>query len=144
MRTTLKTRYALPVGWTQGLSDAGYAVPALLRDAQLSVERLTDPSPRLTTDEYFRLWRAVERQSAAEAPALALLEQITHGTFAPAVIATLCSPTLAAGFTRLSRFKALLGPLQLRVMRPSKGLEIDLFFLDQGDRVPDSSSCSSC
>ena len=138
MRTTLKTRYALPVGWAQGLSDAGYAVPALLRDAQLSVERLTDPSPRLTTDEYFRLWRAVERQSAAEAPALALLEQITHGTFAPAVIATLCSPTLAAGFTRLSRFKALLGPLQLRVMRPSKGLEIDLFFLDQGDRVPDS------
>ena len=72
MRTTLKTRYALPEGWAQGLSDAGYAVPALLRDAQLSVERLTDPSPRLTTDEYFRLWRAVERQSAAEAPALAL------------------------------------------------------------------------
>ncbi|MFZ8889318.1 MAG: AraC family transcriptional regulator ligand-binding domain-containing protein, partial [Pseudomonadales bacterium] len=82
MRTTLKTRYALPEGWAQGLSDAGYAVPALLRDAQLPVERLTDPSPRLTTDEYFRLWRAVERQSAAEAPALALLEQITYGTFA--------------------------------------------------------------
>lgn len=138
MRTTLKTRYALPEGWAHGLSDAGYAVPALLRDAQLSEARLTDPSPRLTTEEYFRLWRAVERRSAAEAPSLALLEQITYGTFAPAVIATLCSPTLAAGFTRLSRFKALMGPLQLRVMRPSKGLEIDLFFLEQGDRVPDS------
>jgi AraC-like DNA-binding protein len=138
MRHALKTRYALPEGWAEGLSAAGYSVSKLLREAQLSAERLLDPSPRLPTEDYFRLWRAVERQSVTEAPALALLAQVTHETFAPAVIATLCSPTLAGGFTRLSRFKGLMGPLQLRVMRPTHGLELDLFFLEQGDRVPDS------
>ena len=101
MRTTLKTRYALPVGWTQGLSDAGYAVPALLRDAQLSVERLTDPSPRLTTDEYFRLWRAVERpERRGSAKALAFSNR------SPVTFAPLSSRPYVAS-PRASRFKPL-------------------------------------
>jgi AraC-like DNA-binding protein len=80
---------------------------------------------RVSAKQYFAAWNAIERLTADPDYVMRLGVAIARGPLIPAFFALSCAPDLETGSTRLSHFKALIGPSKMRVIREDGILRIE-------------------
>ncbi|MEM7049827.1 MAG: AraC family transcriptional regulator ligand-binding domain-containing protein [Acidobacteriota bacterium] len=111
-------------GWGIVLRDLKIQADNVLRRANLARDLLARPQARLTVEEYFRFWKALEAE--ADEPTLPIRLGIasTPETFHPAIFAALCSPDLRTAVKRIAEYKRLIAPVRLIVEDDSRGLSV--------------------
>ncbi|MEL6615604.1 MAG: AraC family transcriptional regulator ligand-binding domain-containing protein, partial [Bacteroidota bacterium] len=107
--------HRLEPGYAIAMQSVGLSVPDVLHRAGLPADLLNQISPTVTTDGFFRLWNAIGIESGDRPIGLELGEMISTQGTKPPMLAALTSPNLTVAMTRLSRFKALIGPVSLTV-----------------------------
>ena len=91
--------------WLPLLKDLGVNARDVMRRAGLPEDLLSRSGSRISTQDYFRFWRALERSVDDPAVALRLVETLTTEAFSPAMFAALCSPNLQVAVERLANYK---------------------------------------
>lgn len=127
--------FALDGAWRALLVDLGVRVEDVLRRAELPDDLLNRELVRLDTPAFARFCEAVAVEVDDPLLPLQLGRRLSTGAFSPPVFAALCSPNLEVAARRLSRFKALMAPVDLGVTRDG-GLTITWRWLDPGFAPP--------
>ncbi len=121
--------YALDTTWRTLLIDLGIRPADALRRAEMPDDLLTG-SPRLASEDYYRLWAAIEALLGDPLLPIRLCEAVRAESFSPPLFAALCSPNLAAAAERIGRYKTLVAPMRLDVVRAAERVRIALRWLD--------------
>ena len=109
------TRNISDIGWQPLLKDLGLAASRVLRKAGLPDDLLSRSGDGLTTDEYFRFWRALEAEAGDAMFPLRIVETVSAESFAPPLFAALCSANLMQAVQRPAKYKQLVAPMKLDV-----------------------------
>ena len=117
--------YSLGPGWKGILAELGVSHEDVLRRAQLPDDLLAHEDPRVPAVHFFAFAAALEEAFDDARLPLFLVEAMSPEFFSPPVFAALCSPNLAVAAERLSRFKPLIGPVELKVTNDASGLELE-------------------
>ena len=128
--------FAVQPGWGILLRDIGIQPADVLRRAGLPDDLLTRDSPTLSTAEYFRFWRGLEREAADPTLPIRIGRAISVEVFDAPIFAALCSPDLNVGARRISRFKRLFGPMALHVDQGPAATRLEVEFLDKTEAPP--------
>lgn len=119
---TRNAGYAVSPSWKVMLHDLGVDPGNVLRRAGLPQDLLSRPNEWLPSAEYFRLWESLIAESGDPLLPLRLGQSVRSEGFAPVLFAALCSPDLRTAADRISRHKALLGPMRLVLDEGPDGL----------------------
>ncbi|AEI81930.1 transcriptional regulator AraC family (plasmid) [Cupriavidus necator N-1] len=112
---TRNQTFSLSIGWQTLLKDFGVQASHVLRRAGLPEDLLSREGHGLTTDEYFRFWRALEMEAGDVMFPLRIAETVSAESFDPPLFAALCSATLMQAVQRLAKYKQLVAPMSLEV-----------------------------
>lgn len=107
--------YALDTTWRTLLADLGLVPANVLRRAGLPDDLLNQPSVRLVPEDYYRLWDSVVREKGDPLFPIRLCQAVRSESFSPPLFAALCSPNLLVAAQRVSKYKRLIGPMQMEV-----------------------------
>ncbi|MGH1362033.1 MAG: AraC family transcriptional regulator ligand-binding domain-containing protein [Calditrichia bacterium] len=110
-----EVKFSVEQSWRLILKDLGINVGTLLRRASLPQNLFTQKNIRLTSQDYFRLWKALEESVNDPLFSLRVGQMISTEEFSPPIFAALCSPNLNIAMQRLSTYKKLIGPIVLDV-----------------------------
>ncbi|MEL6188225.1 MAG: AraC family transcriptional regulator ligand-binding domain-containing protein, partial [Myxococcota bacterium] len=112
----MKSALHYPVGpsWRVLLADLGLEPSDVLRRADLAEGLLSRPGERLSPDEFYRFWEAMESLSTGHF-ALRFNESLRTDAFSPPVFAAMCSPNLLGAIRRLSEYKPLVAPMTIAI-----------------------------
>lgn len=124
-------------GWRLLLTDAGLAPVDVLRRAGLPDDTFSREG-LLNTDEYFRLWQAMEQQSQDTTIGLRIGSKVSVEAFDPPLFAALCSRDLNEAFSRLARFKRLIAPATLQVDIGPESTAVEISWRDTTVEPPAS------
>lgn len=105
--------FTLNLRWRALLKDAGMEPEHLLRQAGLPDDTFSDINRGLTTDEYLRFWRVLEKESDDQAFPLPFVERVSAEVFDPPLFAALCSTHMMQAVQRLAKYKLLIAPMVL-------------------------------
>lgn len=110
----------------------------MLRAARL--EDLVQPNGevRVTATQYFDAWNTLENLTDHPNYITHLGITIARGPVIPTFFAFSCAPNLETGLKRLSLYKSLLGPTQMRVFREEELLRVEYHSADAALEVPPS------
>lgn len=122
--------FPLDSAWRVLLRDLGVRPQDLLIRAGLPGDLFSRQDAALETQEYFRLWEALETEVADPTFPLRLADTITTEAFVPPLFAALCSPNLGVAVRRISTYKRLMAPMALEVSEDSQGMTLTLKWLD--------------
>jgi AraC-like DNA-binding protein len=127
-------RFAIDPAWRMLIGDLKLDLSQALRRAELPPDLFRRNNVHLSLPEYLRLWRAMEHVLGSTAFPVELVPRLRREGFDPAIFAAFCSPNLNAALKRLSRFKALVGPMSLNVeiAADATTLAIDFHGVAQG------------
>lgn len=106
------------------LTDLGVSPTRVLRRARLPTDLFGRGPVDLSSDEYFRLWEALDDEGDDPNLAVAIGRSISVEMFNPPIFAALCSPDLETAARRIATYKPLIGPMQVAVDRDDEGLTI--------------------
>jgi AraC-like DNA-binding protein len=123
-----KTRpYVILPGWRLLLRDAGINPASVLRRARLPADLFARDRAFVDADDYFRLFQGIEEEAHDPAVALRLAAAVSAEVFDPPMFAAFCSPNLNKALERIAHYKALIGPmvLKLEVGRTQTSMTID-------------------
>lgn len=129
---------AVDRGWLLIIRDLGVQPGDVLRRAQLPEGLLTQESNWLSTEEYFRLWGALEQEAGDVVLPLRIGELLSPEAFHPSIFAALCSPDLSVASRRIARYKRLVAPMTLPVEERAEGLFVGMRWDDPSVRLPTS------
>ncbi|PJI45600.1 MAG: AraC family transcriptional regulator [Rhizobium sp.] len=121
--------YALDTTWRTLLIDLGIRPADALRRAGLPDDLLTS-SARVSSESYYRLWGAIEDLLGDPLLPIRLCEAVQAESFSPPLFAALCSPDLVSAAERIGRYKTLIAPMRLEVVRSRERVRIVLRWLD--------------
>lgn len=121
-----ESTYAIDATWRTLCADLGISVPNVLRRAGLPEDLLHRPSVRLPADDYFRLWRGVERELGDPYLAIRFCEQVRSESFSPLLFAVLSSPDFLAAARRVATYKAVVAPLRFDVAEAGEHVTVTL------------------
>jgi AraC-like DNA-binding protein len=107
--------FSVDIGWQALLKDLGLQPGHVLRRAGLPDDLLSRGGHGLSTEDYFRFWRALEAEAGDAMFPLRLVETLSAETFDPPLFAALCSANLMQAVQRLARYKRLVAPMSLEV-----------------------------
>lgn len=114
--TSVSQKFTVDKGWQVLLKDLGVSPQDLLRLAHLPLDLFSQPSPTLTTAEYFRFWQGLEILFPSDPTfPIRVVQSISVEAFSPPLFACICSENLNRALQRLAQYKPLIGPLQLQV-----------------------------
>jgi AraC-like DNA-binding protein len=130
--------FAVSPGWRVLLKDLGINAANVLRRAGLPEDTLGRAKSRLTTDEYFRLWRGIEEESGDPALPLRIGEALSVEVFDPPIFAALCSADLNPALGRIATYKRLVCPMSLHIDTGAKATTMELEWLDASVKPPAS------
>ena len=116
--------------WRVLLVDLGISPPDVLRLADLPDDLMSRENISITTDEYFRFWRGIEREANDPLLPIKIGDAISTEVFDPPIFAALCSPNLNIALKRISRYKRLIMPMELFVKKTVTGTSLTLRWLD--------------
>ena len=116
--------YALGQSWKGLLTDVGVDPAAVLRRAGLPEDLLNRPEARISAENFFRFGEALDTSVNDASFWVRLAEALSPEWFSPPIFAALCSPDLTTAAERLSKFKPLIGPLELLVDEAPDGLHL--------------------
>jgi len=122
--------YALDTTWRTVLKDLGVTPANVLRRANLADDLLQQPSARLVSDDYYRLWNSLEAETADPLLPIRLVQAIRSESFSPPLFAALCSPNLLVAAQRIAKYKLLIAPLRLDIAAARDVMTIELTWLD--------------
>jgi len=125
-------------GWRIILKDLGGDENEVLKRARLPLDLFVRKNVSLTAEEYFRLWDSLEASLNDPLFPLKLGQRASTETFSPPVFAALCCPDLNTALARLSKFKQLIGPLVLNVVKKSSATIVQIDCLNSDHPLPDS------
>lgn len=128
--------YAVNPGWRLLLKDLGINSANVLKRAGIPEDIFGREKATLSSEEYFRLWRGIEEESADPALPLRIGSVISTETFTPEIFAALCSRDLNTALSRISRYKRLIGPMALHVDVGDSTTTIKLEWLDTSVEPP--------
>lgn len=108
-------RYTVMPSIDDRLRRLGVDLGAVLERAGLPPDLLARGPARLPQADYFRLWQAIDDETADGKLAIAAGEALTSGSFDPVVFAAMVSPDLNAAAERAATYQRLVGPMELLV-----------------------------
>ncbi|ASQ15724.1 AraC family transcriptional regulator [Enterobacter cloacae] len=114
--------FSLNIGWRTLLKDAGLTPPDILRKAHLPDDTFSRAESGLDTEEYIRLWHAIETGMNSPAFPLPLVEKVSAEVFDPPLFAALCSINMMQAVQRLARYKQLIAPMVLETAVDHNGI----------------------
>jgi AraC-like DNA-binding protein len=117
-------RFTLDPSFAALLRDLRIPAGRLLRRAQLPAGLLRGGPVALTTEEYFRLWDALDVEGEDPNLAVAIGQAISVEMFSPPLFAALCSPNLQVAARRIATYKPLIGPMGVAITQDSTGLTV--------------------
>jgi len=122
-----------PGGWRLLLIDLNIDEPSLMRRAGLPEDWLTAPPQRVAITEYYRLWGALEVETADATLPLPLLIGLAISVewFAPVMFAALCSADLDTALLRLVKFKRLCSPVHLDIAQTDSETCVTVEWIDK-------------
>lgn len=129
-------RFEVSAGWKLLLNALGIDTSNVLKRAELPSDLFSLKDASLSTEEYFRMWRAVEFVAGDPKLPLKIVHAMTSDAFSPPIFAAYCSPNLNIALERLSKFKPLIGPMKLEVFKTQESTSLELSFLDQKVNPP--------
>lgn len=112
---TRSQTFSLNIGWLALLKDFGLHPHQVLRRAGLPDDLFSRAEKGLTTEEWFRFWRALEVEADDVMFPLRLVETVAAESFDPPLFAALCSANLMQAVQRLAKYKQLVAPMSLEV-----------------------------
>jgi AraC-like DNA-binding protein len=130
--------YALDANWRTLLKDLGVNPSTALRRAGLPADLFARSDDRMRTDDFYRLWEGIEAEVNDPMFPVRVGEALTGESFSPPLFAALCSPDLRTAAQRLSKYKALIGPMVLGVKEMSERLQLTFRWLDTSLPPPPS------
>lgn len=107
--------FSLDIGWMTLLKDFGLQPSHVLRRAGLPEDLLSRPGNALTSDEYFRFWRALEAEANDPMFPLRIVETVSAEVFNPPLFVAFCSANLMQAVQRPAKYKQLVAPMSLEV-----------------------------
>lgn len=107
--------FSMDIGWQALLKDFGLQPSHVLRRAGLPEDMLSRGKYGLSTEDYFRFWRALETEADDVMFPLRIVEAVSAEAFDPALFAALCSSNLMQAVQRLAKYKQLVAPMSLEV-----------------------------
>lgn len=118
-------RFLIDAGWLIVFKDLNLSPAKLLKNAELPADLFSRKTISLTTEEYFRLWYALEE--AINDPNLPLIlgQAMPVESFNPPLQAAFCSPDLNECLHRLSRYKKLIGPFVMNISQNEKSFSVE-------------------
>lgn len=137
--TTRNQSFSLNIGWNTLLKDFGLQPARVLRRAGLPEDLLSHEGQSLSSEAYFRFWRALEVEAADAMFPLRIVETVSAEAFDPPLFAALCSANLMQAVQRLAKYKQLLAPMSLEVEVGKAGeLTVTPRWLSEQADVPNS------
>jgi AraC-like DNA-binding protein len=130
--------YTVDPGWRLLLNDLGIRPGNVLRRAGLPGDLFGREKSQLTTDEYFRLWQAIQDEMGDPLRPLRMAEMMTVEAFDPSIFAALCSSDLNTALGRISRYKRLICPQKLTVDVRKRGTTLGFEWLGTVEEPPPS------
>jgi AraC-like DNA-binding protein len=132
-------KYPIETGWQLLFKDMNISSQDVLRHARLPLDLLSRKSPKVTGEEYFRLWDGLAT-ALRDNPTfpLAFATSTTAETFSPPVFACFCSPNLNVAANRIAHYKPLVGPIRLTVEKINKRTAIKIGALPEYGDLPAS------
>jgi AraC-like DNA-binding protein len=132
------TEFLVDKAWRFMLRDFGISTDVVLKRAQLSGDLFARKNATLSTEEYFRLWKSLEKSLGDPSFPLRLGQTIPAEAFNPPLFAALCSPNLYVAMERLSKYKRLIGPMTLAVEAGERSTAVILDCLYTDNPLPES------
>lgn len=130
-------KFTVDFSWELLLRDLGILPGDLLRQARLPLDLFSHASPKLTSEEYFRLWDSLETLLDDPFVPLRLVQSFSVEAFSPPLFAAFCSPDLMTALNRLSIYKPLICPMMLDIVADDQGVSARFHSLD-GTPIPAS------
>lgn len=130
--------FTLDPSWKVILKDIGVNINEVLKRARLPFDIFTKKEAKLTPEEYFRFWNAIEGSSNDPSFSLNIGQSFSTEAFHPVFFAALCCPNLNEALIRISRYKPLVGPLVLHVNIKNDCTTISFECLNTENPLPDS------
>ncbi|MEM8926131.1 MAG: AraC family transcriptional regulator ligand-binding domain-containing protein [Actinomycetota bacterium] len=119
------------------LIDLGVSPDNVLRRAGLPADLFARGPLRISQDDFFALWRAIEAEAEDPNLPLRLVEAFSPEVFEPAIFAALLSPNLNVAARRVATYKRLIGPVVMTVDADHD--ETTIGFEWPGDTIPPAS-----
>lgn len=136
---TRNSTFLMNIGWRTLLKDLGLQPPDVLRRAALPEDLLSRTAEGITTEEYFRFWRAMEEGTGDPLFPLKIVALMSTESFDPPIFAALCSANLAQAVQRLAKYKQLTAPMSLELaIGPEGEMTISPRWLLAEEAVPAS------
>lgn len=136
------SNFALNTNWKLLLNDLGINLEDALRLASLPLDLFNRKDASLTPVQYFNFWQAIEQLAGINDLPLKIGQMITVELFDPAIFACICSPNFNIAIQRLSKFKRLVGPMQLQVAIDNDTTTLELKFYNVSTPTPQSLAMS--
>ena len=122
------------------MQDAGVATAPVLRRAQLPGDLFTRQNVRLDSENFFKLWRAIEAEAEsvnADLPTpLQIAQVMSSDWFDPELFAALCSANMGGALDRIAKYVRLIAPMAIRVVRTQAHTTVTMDFLDPSEPPP--------
>ena len=133
---TQANSYAVHPGWRILLTDVGISPTNVLRRAGLPDDLFHREGARLSTEEYFRLWKGLDEEASDPTLPIRIGQTISVEAFDPPIFAAMCSPDLNGALRRISDFKKLIAPMALHVDVGIDVTVLELEWLEAGAAPP--------
>ncbi len=133
-------QFPLADAWVALLQDLDIDIDIgrVLRRACLPEDLFARDEPRIDTDEYFRLWKAMEAEADDPEFALRVADRLTAEVLPLPMFAALCSPNLLIALERLARYKLLVAPVVMEVHRDEHQVRVVSSWLSASELPPTS------
>jgi AraC-like DNA-binding protein len=120
--------YAIDTTWRTLLRDLGLHPADVLRRAGLADDLLEQPSVRLSSENYYRLWNGLERELNDPLLPIRVCEAVRAESFSPVLFAALCSPDFLTAAKRIGQYKALIGPIRFDVSQTEETVSVEMMW----------------
>ncbi|AMP15757.1 AraC family transcriptional regulator [Collimonas pratensis] len=123
------------------MQDAGLETSPVLRRAQLPGDLFARQNVRLDSENFFKLWEAIDAEAKSidpDLPApLQIAQVMSSDWFDPELFAALCSPNMGGALDRIAKYVKLIAPMVIRIERTMVHTTVTIGFLD-GTKPPPS------
>lgn len=119
-----------------GLKKIGLTPAAVLSQSRLPVTLYDGERNLVTTAQFFALWRAIAELNPDPAAGLQLASQAEVGQYHPSVVAALHARDYRDALRRLSRYKQLCCPEEMRLTEKGDECTVELFWFHAQEAEP--------
>jgi AraC-like DNA-binding protein len=133
----MSERFRIPKVWAQRFEEEGLSIPRLLMRAGLPSGFFHQDKIQTTTAELFALWRAVGEMSSDPSLGLRMGSEPRFERYHPTSVAAVCSRCFRDALERISRFKRLSCPQEVRVSTVAGEASVEYLHRDAQQDQPD-------